>query len=267
MKKNKHLKITFLGTGTSHGVPLITCKCKVCLSKNRKNKRLRTSILIEDNSNKKNNLLIDCSKDFREQALKYKIDYVEHVLITHLHADHIFGIDELRIYNQVNKNNIKLYLNKKFSKEIKKIFPYIYKTPLQLGGGVTKVENNIVKPTKTFQINNFKITPILLYHGKLPILGYRINNIAYLTDCSFIPQESYQHLKNLDVLVLDALRETPHSTHFSLGQATNEALKINAKQTYFVHMAHNLEHEKTNKKLPANIELAYDGLEVRIPFN
>jgi phosphoribosyl 1,2-cyclic phosphate phosphodiesterase len=253
-----NIKITFLGSGTSHGVPMIGCNCEVCQSDNPRNKRLRSSILVEDTQ--KNRILIDCSKDFREQALKYKIDSLEHILVTHLHADHIFGIDELRVYNRITGKSIKLYLSEEFNKQIRDLFPYIYNELDQIGGGVTSIENMIISPNQSFKIDKFKITPIPVYHGKLPIFGYKINKIAYLTDCSLIPEESFKLLQDLDILILDALRIRKHPTHFSLDEAIETAQKIKAKQTYFTHMAHDLNHDETNATLPQNMQLAYDGL-------
>lgn len=254
----KDIKVTFLGTGTSHGVPMITCECPVCRSKDPRNKRLRSSLMIKDGQG--NTLLIDCSKDFREQALRHRIAMVEHILITHLHADHVFGIDELRIYNSKSGRPVKLYLKENFAEEIKTIFPYIYSAPLQKGGGITAVENIIVKPGEPFTLRDLKITPLRVHHGKLEILGYRINDTAYLTDTSAIPEETYGHLKNLDLLIIGALRLEPHATHFSLDQAIEEARKIGARRTYFTHISHKLDHKKTNAALPPDMKLAHDGL-------
>ena len=252
------MKITFLGTGTSHGVPRIACNCPVCSSNDSKNKRLRSSVMIENE--KGDSLLIDPSFDFRQQALKYNILEVEYVLVTHIHADHIFGLDELRIYNRLMKQPIQLYLSKKFDKRIKKIFTYIYNKPEQKGGGITSVKNNVIKPYSEFTIKNFKIIPLKVKHGKISIFGYRINNIAYITDTSLIIEESFKYLESLDVLVINALRHRKHTTHFNLQDAIENSIRIGAKKTYFTHISHEIEHAGTSANLPENIFLAYDGL-------
>lgn len=253
--------MTFLGTGTSNGIPFIACDCPVCTSTNPKNKRLRSSVLITHNEK---NILIDASSDYRQQALTYNIRDLEAILITHVHADHVFGLDEMRRYNQMHRKTIPLYCERSADQELRQVFQYIYNPPKQWGGGVSELENKIIEPGKSFTLNGLTITPIRIQHGILPIVGYRVGTIGYLTDCSFIPDESYALLKDLDVLVVSALRDVKHSTHFSLDEAVEAAKRIGAKQTYFTHIAHSLEHEAVNKKLPKNIQLAYDGLEVQI---
>jgi phosphoribosyl 1,2-cyclic phosphate phosphodiesterase len=253
------MKMTFLGTGTSNGIPFIACDCPVCTSTNPKNKRLRSSILI---THEGKNILIDASADYRQQALIHDIRDLEAILITHVHADHVFGLDEMRRYNQIYKKKISLYCEADADVELRRVFQYMYTHLKQLGGGVSQLENKIIEPGESFFINGLPVTPIRIQHGILPIVGYRVGNIAYLTDCSFIPEESYKLLKDLDVLVVSALRDVKHPTHFSLEEAVAAAQRIGAKQTFFTHIAHSLEHETTNKKLPKNIQLAYDGLEV-----
>lgn len=255
------MKLTFLGTGTSNGIPMLACNCPVCTSQDPRNNRLRASVLLESGEH---NLLIDASSDFRQQGLKFNIQNISDILITHIHADHVFGLDEMRRYNQLYKKDIQLYLKGDFDQEIREVFKYIYYPPLQLGGGVSKILNHVVSPGASFRINDFEITPLNIFHGILPILGYRINDVAYLTDCSKIPEETYPLLKNLKVLVLGALRDTTHPTHFSLAEAVAEAKLIGADQTYFTHISHNLEHVQTNESLPKNIQLAYDGLSLEI---
>lgn len=252
------MKAIFLGTGTSHGVPEIGCNCAVCTSENPKNKRLRSSLLIQDEQ--ANCLLIDASVDFRQQALRENICNLKDILITHDHADHIFGLDDTRIFCRGSNAPINLYVDYQCNTRIRKIFEYVYDDNVQKGGGLPKFKNILITPGKTFSIKNFTITPIKIFHGRLQILGYRINNLAYLTDCSSIPVESYLYLQNLEVLVLDALRKTPHPTHFSLEQAVCEAKKIGAKLTYFTHMTHQLEYVESNTSLPFGMQLAYDGL-------
>ncbi len=252
------MKITFLGTGTSHGVPEIGCTCSVCQSPDTRNQRLRSSVLIQ--SDQGPTVLIDASIDFRQQALRHRIDTLTDILITHTHADHILGLDETRIFCRGKVKPITLHLSESSDQRIRHLFDYVYDDGIQKGGGVPKFENRILIPGQPFRLHGLDITPIELYHGRIPILGFRINNMAYLTDCSLIPPHSRQHLDDLDLLVLDALRIKPHSTHFCLEQAVQEARGINAKRTLFIHMNHKLEHTQTNAILPAGMQLAYDGL-------
>ncbi len=256
------MTITFLGTGTSHGVPEIGCECEVCTSINPKNTRFRTSALIEDDDG--HNLLIDASVDFRQQALRAKIRQLTDILITHEHADHIFGLDDTRIFCRANEHGMNLYLDARSDRRIRRAFEYVYGMAIQEGGGLPKFNNIVIEPGKTFHVHSFTITPIHIFHGKLPILGFRINNLAYLTDCSHIPEASFASLNNLDVLVLDALRPNPHPTHFSLSEAVEAAQRIGARHTYFTHITHKLDHEATNAALPPGMQLAYDGLVVEL---
>lgn len=256
------MKAIFLGTGTSGGIPELACACAVCTSDDPKNKRTRSSLLLQDEAG--NNLLIDASSDFRQQILRENIWDIRHILITHIHADHIFGLNEIRRFNQIHKTPVHLYLKKEFDGELREVFRYIYNPPQQLGGGIPQVENHIVPAGKSFRIYNFTIMPLLIKHGKLPIFGYRINDLAYLTDCSEIPAETREHLAGLKVLVLNTLREQKHPTHFSLEESVSEAKKIKAENTYFTHIAHNIEHNQINATLPKNIHLAYDGLVLNI---
>ncbi|MDR1452858.1 MAG: MBL fold metallo-hydrolase [Candidatus Margulisbacteria bacterium] len=251
------MRVTFLGTGTSNGVPMVACDCAVCRSNDPRNKRLRSSVWLErDNAA----LLIDASSDFRQQALTHNILDVDNVLITHTHADHVFGLDEFRRFNIKYRKRVKVYLSADADKELRTTLRYMYETPRQTGGGITALDNQILQNYQEINIGGFAVTALPIKHGLLEIFGWRIDNFAYLTDCSEIPERTFACLKNLDVLVLDALRDTPHPTHFSLAQAVAAAQRIDARQTYFTHIAHNLEHEAANKTLPPNMWLAHDGL-------
>ncbi|HRX16631.1 MAG TPA: MBL fold metallo-hydrolase [Spirochaetota bacterium] len=252
--------LKFLGTGTSHGVPEIACSCDICTSTNSKNRRLRSCALLQENGR---NLLIDCSKDFREQALAHKINNITDILVTHAHADHVFGLDELRVYNRLHKSRINLYMSSECDNSLRILFPYIYGQPLQKGGGVSLLDNHVVQPGIAFDAAGFNIIPIPVMHGKLPIYGYRIGDLAYITDCSYISEESFTLAQGVKVLVLGALRYREHPTHFNLDQAVEAAQIIGADQTWFVHISHNLDHDKVNSELPENINLAYDGLTLR----
>lgn len=257
------MHVTFLGTGTSHGVPEIGCTCEVCTSSNPKNTRLRPSILITDDAGQ--TVLIDASADFRQQALRVGMRHLTDILLTHAHADHILGLDDTRIFIRNDHTPINLYLDAQCDQRIRQVFAYAYQDGVQVGGGLPKFNNILVAPGQMFTAGAFTVTAIALWHGRLPILGYRIGRFAYLTDCSSIPEESFAYLRDLDVLTLDALRPMPHPTHFSIAEAISAAQKIDARRTYFTHMTHNVDHDVANAALPAGMEFAYDGLVVTCP--
>jgi phosphoribosyl 1,2-cyclic phosphate phosphodiesterase len=262
------MKVTLLGTGTSQGIPVIGCKCETCTSTNPKDKRLRVSAYLEIpgygiNGSDTLKILIDTSSDFRQQMLANKFDDIDCVLFTHHHIDHIGGMDDLRQINQQKKKKIDIYGNKLTLDEIKVTFRYVLDERLQQHNAVPLINFNYIT-LEPFQINGLEIIPIEIYHGYLPIYGYRIQNFAYITDASLIPEPEFEKLKNLDVLVLNALRRKPHPTHFSLEQAVEAGKRINAKQTYFTHITHDMKHEDVNKTLPENIQLGYDGLSFEI---
>ncbi len=256
------MELTFLGTGTSHGIPVIACDCVNCNSLTPENNRLRSSVLIK---NRETSILIDTTPEFRIQALREKINNIDAVLYTHTHADHLHGIDDLRPFS-MNKS-IPLYGLKEQLQEIEDRFPYIFNSTIQKGGGKPNLYTTPIN--KTVVIGKFTITPIPVKHGLIDILGYRINNIAYITDCSKIPDESYDLLKNLDILVIGALRFREHSTHFTIEQAIDEIEKISPKKAYFTHLCHDVDHfeliEYLNKKglereFIKKIKPAHDGL-------
>jgi phosphoribosyl 1,2-cyclic phosphate phosphodiesterase len=258
------MKVTLLGTGTSQGIPVIGCPCATCHSTNPKDKRLRVSAYIEIpgygiNGSDTLKLLIDTSSDFRQQMLSNSFDDVDVVLFTHHHIDHIGGMDDLRQINQQKKKKIDIYGNKLTLDEIKTTFRYVLDERLQKHNSVPLLNFNYVD-LNPFKINGLEIIPIEFYHGNLPIYGYRIGNFAYITDASMIPESEFAKLQNLDVLVLNALRHRPHPTHFNLEQAVEVAKRLNPKQTYFTHITHDMAHEETNKTLPPEIQLGYDGL-------
>lgn len=256
------MKILVLGCGTSTGVPLIGCNCKVCSSTNPKNKRLRPSILVSENNF---DILIDTSPDLRTQALKFNIKNIDAVLYTHTHADHIFGIDDLRMFNYLkNKDNkfkpiyIPIYASETAINFIKDKFDYIFKEKSQ--SSKPYLIPNII--TDSIEIKHgLKITPIPAYHGKNLIYGYRINDFAYITDVSGIPERSFELLKGLNTLMIDALKYDPHPTHLSVEEAISVSDRISPAKTYFTHMGHNIDYEELHGLYtPDNFTPAFDGL-------
>jgi phosphoribosyl 1,2-cyclic phosphate phosphodiesterase len=254
------MKIILVGTGTSQGVPNIGCKCKTCLSKNPKNKRLRVSAYIEVDDLK---LLIDTSIDFRQQMLKFGISDLDAVLFTHHHVDHILGMDDLRQINQRLHKYIDIYGTKLTMDEIKKTFRYALNKLLIQYKAVPLVHFHTQENEK-FKIRNTEILPVEVSHGNIKIYGYRIRNFAYITDASFISPEELAKLEGLDVLIINALRRRPHPTHFSLEQAVKIAQILKPKKTFFTHITHDLNHNEINRTLPKNIMLGFDGLELTI---
>jgi phosphoribosyl 1,2-cyclic phosphate phosphodiesterase len=249
--------INFLGTGTSHGIPVIACDCETCRSTNIKNKRYRSSVLFtKDNKS----LLIDTTPEFRLQALRADIRALDGVLYTHTHADHLNGIDDLRIFTM--HEQLQIYGNENTVEEIEKRFSYVVGMRDDCITSIPNLIPNVLIPYKRVNISGFDVTPIPIYHGKQLIYGYRIFNVAYLTDTNNIPDESMKYLKDLDLLVLVALQHKEHKTHFNKIQAVAAAKRIGAKRTLFTHIAHGLEHERDSSDLPPTMQLAYDTLEL-----
>ena len=254
----KKARVTILGSGTSTGVPLIGCDCDVCTSTDRRNRRSRSSILI---SLEAGNILIDTSTDLRYQALKNGLKRVDAVLFTHAHADHVHGIDELRSFNFIQKRAIPCFGNAITLDRIKTMFSYIFKDH-NLGGGIPSLTMNEVG--EAFSLLDEEVIPIEIIHGELPILGYRIANIAYVTDCSEIPAASMEKLKGLDLLILGALRYTPHNTHFTVDEAMDVVNALKPKRSLFTHLGHDLDYERAVAELPETVGLAYDGMTIEI---
>lgn len=250
------MKVTFLGTGTSHGVPMIGCDCAVCRSDNPRNKRTRASVLVEIDGV---NLLIDTTPELRIQTLREEIRHVDAVLFTHAHADHIFGLDDVRRFNDLSGNAMPCYGSAETLKTIRRVFEYVF-VPTQVGGG--KPALDLIEVDTLFNIREVSIQPVQVLHGKLNVLGYRIGGFAYVTDVSCIPESSMQLLTGLDALVLGVLRPQPHETHFSLAEGLEVVERLQPKSAYFTHIAHKLDHETTNASLPPHIRLSYDGLRI-----
>lgn len=256
------MKFTVLGSGTSHGVPMIACDCSVCLSDNQKNKRFRSCLLVTaDNGS---NIVVDTPPEFRLAAIQHKITRVDSILYTHSHADHIFGLDDVRIFNWIKKGALPLYAESATLKDIDRAFRYCF-IKTQLGGGKPQLTPTEIKPGDVLNLHGVLVTALRVMHGNLPIVGYKFGErAAFITDVSFIPDETMQQLQNLDLLFLDATRIEPHPTHFHLDKAIETAQALAPKQTYFVHLAHDYDHDEVNKTLPKGIQLAYDGLQVEL---
>ena len=253
--------IKFLGTGTSHGIPVVGCNCKTCNSSNSYNNRMRSSIFIKVENT---DILIDTSPEIRLQMLANNIKNVDLVLFTHAHADHIMGFDDIRVINWIKGKSVPCYGNKETIERITNVFDYIF-DPVQIGGGIPQVTLN--KINGEFEFNDVLITPLRVKHGKMNVLGYKIKNMAYITDCSYIPENTFKQLKNIDLLIIDALRYEKHPTHMNIKEAREVVERINPKKTYFTHISHEIEHAQTNKNLPDSIELAYDQLMIRLNQN
>jgi phosphoribosyl 1,2-cyclic phosphate phosphodiesterase len=268
------MRVTVLGSGTSHGVPSIGCDCDVCRSSDPKDHRTRPSILIELSGRDApaasgsagvapiaasvRSILVDTSTDLRAQALANDVRRVDAILFTHSHADHVFGLDDVRRYNQMQQGVIPCYADGATLDSLKRMFAYVFEPPRQKGGGIPQLA--IFRIAGPFSLGGAEIVPVPLFHGRLPVLGFRIGAFAYLTDCNLIPDGSWPLLAGVRTMILDALRHRPHSTHFSVGEAVDVAARLGVERTYLTHICHDLGHAATNAQLPAGVELAYDGL-------
>jgi phosphoribosyl 1,2-cyclic phosphate phosphodiesterase len=256
--------ITILGSGTSTGVPILTCSCAVCRSKNPKNKRLRTSAWIQSAGK---SILIDTGPDFRQQALRAKISRVDSVLYTHPHADHLNGLDDLRAYNYSQKEDINVYGNAWLTGELRERFAYAFGGKAE-GGILPSLKAHTLETDdnggyKALQIHGIPILPIALPHGSKETLGYRIDDIAYVTDCSYIPSSSLEKLRELDVLVLDCVRLEPHKTHLHLSKSLEIVAELGPRKTFLTHLGHDFDYAKWSRKLPRGVTMAYDGLKIK----
>ena len=249
------MKVTFLGTGTSHGVPMIGCTCPTCESDDPRDTRLRPSLYIETPQTA---VLVDAGPDLRQQALTHKVRRVDAILFTHGHADHILGMDDVRQFNAMQRGAMPCYGDVQTLDDIRRMFAYVFDPATPRGGGLPHLE--LFTIGGAFCVGDLEVQPVPLFHGRRPILGFRFGGFAYLTDCSRIPDASRPLLRDLDVLVLDALRIRPHPTHFSLDEAIEAAAEVGAGRTFFTHMCHDLKHADTCARLPAGMTLAHDGL-------
>lgn len=250
------MKIKILGSGTSTGVPEIGCTCEVCTSADPRDHRLRASALVETDDAR---ILIDCGPDFRAQVLDLPFKKIDGVLITHEHYDHVGGLDDLRPFGRFGE--VPIYTEAYTAQNLRSRMPYCFiehKYP-----GVPDIPLREIEANQTFRINQTPVTPLRVMHGRLPILGYRIADMGYITDMLTMPDESFEQLRNLDVVVINALRIAPHPTHQNLEQALEAARRIGAKETYFIHMSHHIGLQaEVEKQLPAHVHFAFDGLEI-----
>ncbi|RKD14521.1 MBL fold metallo-hydrolase [Pelobium manganitolerans] len=251
------MKITFLGTGTSQGVPVIACGCEVCQSANPRDKRLRSSILI---SSDEKNVIIDTGPDFRQQMLRYNVQHLDAVVFTHAHKDHVAGLDDIRAFNFKQKAAMDIYATPEVEESLKREFYYIFsefKYP-----GIPQINIHHIG-NKDFEIGDLHFTPIEVMHYKLPVLGFRVKDFTYITDAKTVSDAEFEKIKGTKILVINALQKEAHISHFTFDEAIAFAQKVGASQTYFTHISHRLgRHEDVSKELPAGINLAYDGLVV-----
>lgn len=256
------MEIVVLGCGTSTGVPIVSCKCRVCSSGSPLNTRLRASaaVLLPNG----HNILIDTSPDLRQQALANKLFKVDCIFYTHCHADHTHGIDEIRTYNYIQRRAVDIYGVSEHIDHIRDKFSYIFEDSIQEGGGKPLVNMHEVEPGEAFELFGETVAPIELLHGRLRVLGWRIGDFAYITDVNHIPEQSYKYLEKLKLLIIGALRWEPHPTHYSIGEAQAEAEKIKPERCLITHMGHEIDYDELNGKLPDWISPANDGIRIKL---
>ncbi len=249
------MKITFLGTGTSQGVPVITCECPACSSSDEHDKRLRTSLLLEINGKV---LLFDAGPDFRQQMLRENVKKLDSIILTHEHKDHIAGMDDVRAFNFKSQDAVDIFAEERVQKAIRKEFSYVfseYQYP-----GVPRMRLNDI-PDQMFIVKGIEVLPVRVFHYHLPVFGFRIGNFAYITDANYIPEESKEKLFGVKYLVINALRKEKHISHFSLREAIDFIREISPKKAYITHISHQMGlYAEVAKELPPGIMLAYDGL-------
>jgi phosphoribosyl 1,2-cyclic phosphate phosphodiesterase len=256
---HSNIRITFLGTGTSQGIPVIACGCEVCKSNDSKDNRLRSSVLIESDTT---SVVIDTGPDFRYQMLREKVQKLDAVVFTHEHKDHIAGLDDIRAFNFKQRNDLPIYCTPSVQQAIHRDFHYAFaetKYP-----GVPEMKIHLIGNDK-FQIGDLTFEPIHVLHYKMPVLGFRVNDFTYITDASFINDEELEKIKGSKVFVLNALRKETHISHFNLAQALDIMNYVNPEQGYFTHISHLLgKHDDVKNELPSHIQLAYDGLTIEM---
>jgi len=253
------VQITFLGTGTSQGVPLIGCTCEVCQSDDTRNNRLRTSILVEENGK---TFVIDTGPDFRQQMLREKVKKLDAVIFTHEHKDHTAGFDDIRAYNYILRKKMDVYATARVQDAIKREFAYIFSDSGY--PGIPEINLHLLENKKT-NIHGVDFLPIEVMHHQLPVLGFRIKGFTYITDANFISEKEKEKVKGSKVLVLNALRREDHISHFTIEQAINLTNELQPEKAYFIHISHQMGlHAEVEKELPSYIHLAYDGLKIQL---
>jgi len=255
------MRWTLLGSGTSTGVPAIGCRCPVCLSSHPRKKRTRSSLWIQHQGR---SILIDTSVDLRQQALRERIERVDAVLFTHAHADHIYGLDEIRSFNFIQKSVIPCYGSAETLSRVKRAFSYIFSEGPSESAKPQMTASPISGP---FTLFDLQVEPIPLLHGTMEVFGYRFGPAAYLTDCNRIPDRSFEMLKGLDLLILSAVGHRPHATHFNLTEALAMIDRLAPKRAFLTHLSHHFDYDALSSSLPESVSLAYDGLCVEIPFS
>jgi phosphoribosyl 1,2-cyclic phosphate phosphodiesterase len=255
------MKLTFLGTGTSVGVPMIGCACATCTSDDPRDRRLRTGLMVEHEGRR---LLVDISTDFRQQALRARLDRVDALLITHCHADHVFGLDDIRPIN-FRHGPVDTYASESTWRQLRQVFAYIFERK-HVGGGLPQLNVHVIDGE--FEVCGLSVTPFPVVHGKGEVTGYRFSDgrraFAFVTDCNEIPTASLERLRGLDLLILDALRFKPHPTHLHLAQSLAYIAEVQPRRALLTHMSHDIKHADATRHLPADVELAYDELQVEL---
>jgi phosphoribosyl 1,2-cyclic phosphate phosphodiesterase len=259
------MRITFLGTGTSVGVPMIGCGCEVCSSNDPRDKRLRTGLMVEKTvEDGGRRMIIDVSADFRQQALRERIDRLDALLITHCHADHVFGLDDVRPIN-FKRGPIPVYGSEETWRGLRRIFSYIFERE-HIGGGLPQLIPHVIDGE--FETCGLRVTPVPVIHGKGEVLGFRFGDAraqaAFITDCNLIPDESLEKLRDLDLMIIDALRFKPHPTHLHVEQSLAYVAELKPRRALLTHISHDIKYNEVSRRLPENVELAYDGLQIEL---